>query len=85
MSRKFSIFSKMFFEEMLKEIEEYIMINGETNPYIFMSEDTMQKMLVANDWALKSMRTSHNKYNATLYGYKVFINNDLNLGIVEIR
>ena len=82
MSRKFPIFSTIFLEDIYKEIDEYIMCTGETQPYIFMSADTMRNMRMF----LKPVITSnHKKSDATFYGYKVFVNDDLKFGIVEIR
>lgn len=86
MSRKFSIYSTILLEEILKEIDEYIMATGETNPYLFMSANTMRTIRDSNAWLLKATTTSNHKASdGTLCGYKVFINDDLRFGTVEIR
>lgn len=82
MSRKFSIFSMMMLNEVLKEIDEYIMLTGEMNPYIFMSTDTAR---VIREALNPTVTSSYKGSDATLCGYKVFINDGLKYGIVEIR
>ena len=80
MSRTFSIYLAVLLEEILEEINAYIMTTGEQNPYLFMSADTMRTIYNANAWKLKETST-----RPTLYGYKVFIDNDLRYGAIEIR
>lgn len=80
------------FDKLDKEIEEYIRGTGNYNPYIFMSDDTANA--IANEFEVEFGIPVTDTYSnvrvkdgvkATYTGYKVFINNDLKLGIVEIR
>lgn len=74
------------------EISKYININGNFDPYIFMSENTAKAIenevgahdIVIDD-DLPNKRNTKDGVYATYTGYKVFINNDLKFGIVEIR
>jgi hypothetical protein len=92
MGRKFSIMTTINFDKLDREIEEYVSLNCSFNPYIFMSEDTMKAIVkeVKNEFDLdvtdiNSNIKPSNGIKAEYCGYKVFINNDLKLGIVEIR
>lgn len=83
MSNKFSIMGTINFEKLDKEIEKYINLTTNFNPYIFMSEDTAKEIVKEAGGNLALIDTS--KSNTTYRGYRVFINNNLKLGIVEIR
>ena len=96
MSRKFSIISTINFDKLDNEIEEYVQRNGNFDPYIFMSEDTANAIEseyeVEFGFSTKEMNANvkpkgdtKNGIKATYCGHKVFINNDLRYGIVEIR
>lgn len=91
MSRKFSIMTTINFDKLDNEINEYIS-NGGFDPYIFMSEDTANA--IAKEFEIEfgipvtdtcSNVRVKDGVKATYTGYKVFINNDLKLGVVEIR
>lgn len=86
MSKKFSIVRTIDFEKLDYEIGLYQAINEETNPYLFMNKDTVYAII-----------SSYKIFNTCLYenrsddckgyyrGHKVFIDNDLEFGEVEIR
>ena len=96
MSRKFSIIATIDFNKLDNEIGEYVKRNGNFDPYIFMSEDTAEA--IKNEYEVeygldvKDINSNvnpkgdiKNGVKAMYCGYKVFINNDLRYGIVEIR
>lgn len=96
MSRKFSITVTTVTIDLSKiddEITKYINLNGNFNPYIFMNEDTARAIenevgahdIVVGGVDLPNKRNTKDGMYATYSGYKVFINNDLRFGIVEIR
>lgn len=84
---------KMDLDKLNKKIDEYRCITNESNPYIFMSEDTAKSV----EFTISPLNvflciTSKDKYErepngriAEYTGYKVFINNDLEYGEIEIR
>lgn len=90
---KFSIIkTSINFDKLDKEIQEYIGRTGNFDPYIFMSEDTANA--IANEFELEFGIPVTDTYSnvrlkdgikATYTGYKIFANNDLKFGIVEIR
>lgn len=93
MSRKFSIVATINLSRIDEEITRYVNLNGNFDPYIFMNEDTakaIENEVGAHDIEvggvdLPSKRNTKDGVCATYSGYKVFINNDLRFGIVEIR
>ena len=87
MSRKFSIVKTIDIDKIIEEIDKYIRTTGEFHPYIFMSEDTMKAVeneLPEVNYIDPSLRANYRK-QSTFTGYKVFVDNDLKFGIVEIR
>lgn len=91
MSRKFSIVRTLDTDKIIEEIDSYMMITGEFNPYIFMSEETSKAIeeevaeKVTVEWLDPSLKSNYKGTEATFAGCKVFINNDLKFGVVEIR
>ena len=88
MSERFSIVKTINIDKIFEEIDNYIMITGETNPYIFMNEDTSKAIddeVGVVKWIDPSAKSNYKGIEATFTGYKIFINNDLEFGIVEIR
>ena len=85
MSNKFSIMTTINLEKLDKEIERHINLTTNFNPYIFMNEDTVKAIAdeIGTDFAVTDASKYKDTY--TYRGYKIFINNDLKLGIVEIR
>lgn len=94
MSRKFSIVTTIDLSKIDNEITKYINLNGDFDPYIFMNENTAKAIedevgahdivVGEDDFPSKRDTKSEGMY-ATYTGYKIFINNDLKFGIVEIR
>ena len=88
MSRKFSIVVRIELDKIDDEIEKYVGQNGNFDPYIFMNEDTarvIESEVGEHNIDLTNIRGAKNEMYATYCGYKVFINNDLRFGILEIR
>ena len=88
MGERFSIVKTINIDKIFEEIDNYIMITGETNPYIFMNEDTSKAIddeVGIAKWIDPSAKSNYKGIEATFTGYKIFINNDLKFGIVEIR
>lgn len=86
----FSIMTTVDLAKLDSEITKYINQNGNFNPYIFMNEDTINAIEKENDIDAEYLKDPQlkSKYKgtiATYCGYKVFINNDLRFGMVEIR
>ena len=84
MSNKFSIMTTINLERLDNEIDRHINLTTNFNPYIFMSEDTAKAIAteVGADFSTTGVSEG---YTYTYRGYKLFINNDLKIGIVEIR
>ena len=92
MSKKFSIVTTIDVGKIDEEITKYVNLNGNFDPYIFMNEDTASVItnevgvdIVIDSNDLPHKRNAKNGISASYAGYKVFINNDLTFGIVEIR
>ena len=96
MSRKFSIANvrgvEIDFDKVSEEIYKYTMLNGE-EPYLFMHINTFQAIVAKLQSTLKTFfdpvyvakAFKGSDVKALYEGCKVFINNDLRFGIVEIR
>ena len=82
---KFSIITTIDLNRIDKEIEKYVNLNGNFDPYIFMSSDTAKA--IANQVAVdtQALKAIKNNASSTYMGYRLFINDDLKFGIVEIR
>ncbi len=96
MSRKFSIVRTIDIDRIFNEIDSYIHQNGfDDLPYLFMNKETVDaiELEVKKCNPIICNIFSSNKYSKDLkdgiygefMGYKIFINNDLKFGIVEIR
>ena len=88
MSRKFSIVQSINLNKIHNEIDEYILLNNCFDPYIFMSEETIreiEKEFPIVEYTDSTLKPKYKGKEGTFVGYKVFVNNDLNFGIVEIR
>lgn len=87
MSKKFSIVQSINLNKIHNEIDDYIIQNNCFEPYLFMSEETIKA--ITDEFDLKysgiSFESDSRGVKGTYTGYKVFINNDLKFGIVEIR
>lgn len=86
MSKKFSITkTKIDINKLVANIEEYSVINM-TKPYVFMNKDTVDELISQVGykpdglWGVQSSCMC-----GYFHGYKVFCDNTLNFGEVEIR
>lgn len=87
MSKKFSIIKTLDIDKLDSEIEEYIHINNETNPYIFMSNETAETIIRYFDpMGLFDTKIKDKKGHIDSYaGYRVFIDDAKKYGDIEIR
>ena len=87
MGKKFSIVKTLDIDKLDSEIEEYICINNEVDPYIFMSNETAEAIIRQCDpLGLFDARPKDKKGHIALYtGYRVFIDEAKKYGDIEIR
>ena len=76
------------FDKLDSEIEQYVSEYGSFDPYLFMSTDTATA--IVNEVGFESAYPNSNikltdGAKARYCGYKVFIDDSLKLGMVEIR
>lgn len=85
MGRKFSIIRAVDLNELNMQIEDYKCETHELEPYIFANEETIKAIVESihiNWWISKTKgKGIVGKYE----GYKIFPDNDLEFGEVEIR
>lgn len=86
MKRKLSIIQKIDVAELNNMIDEYQCTTGKTNPYLFMNKSTIDAISTVSD-ALYNLQRICTKLNgiADYRGYKVFRDDSLEFGEVEIR
>ena len=91
MVEKIKIIKTINFDMLDNAIESYTSKNN-NDPYLFMSEDTADEieMAVEKEYGFKATDINSNirlknGVKALYCGYKVFIDDDLKLGIVELR
>lgn len=85
-NRKFSIIQKIDMNELDRMIGEYQCFTGEVNPYLFMNKSTIDAILTVD--GILDLRQIYAKIDgiAGYYcGYKVFRDDTLDFGEVEIR
>ena len=97
MGKKFSIVKTLDLDKLDSEIEKYICINKEVDPYIFMSNETAEAIIRQCDplnWdaygksagGLFDARPKDKKGHISAYtGYRVFIDEAKKYGDIEIR
>ena len=87
MGKKFSIVKTLDVDKLDSEIEKYICVNNETNPYIFMSDETAEAIIKQLDpMGLFDTKTKDRKGRIAAYtGYRVFIDKTKKYGDIEIR
>lgn len=95
MSRKFSIIKTIDLNKIDEQIKEYKMLHTfHDDPYLFMNKDTARRIeievgsnniIIDNDTLANKIKNTKGGVYATYTDCKVFINNDLKFGIVEIR
>lgn len=90
MSKKFSIVKSLDVDKLDNEIQNYIHISGRKDPYIFMSDATADKIAQHYDSVdiYSNVRLGVKdrcEHMAVYTGYKVFTDNSLKFGDIEIR
>lgn len=91
MSKKFSIAKTVNLRKLHENIQQYICETGENDPYIFANEETIREMskdyLERVDVLCEQILRSKypNGIIGKYEGYKIFQDNDLKFGEVEIR
>ena len=84
MSKTFSIVKTIDIDKILDEIVSNFINTGEEHPYLFMNKDTV----VAIAREIETPYVNDIKLDgivAKYHGYKIYLNNDLTFGEVEIR
>ena len=86
MSKKFSITrTKIDLNKLLNNIEEYYAINM-TKPYIFMNKKTIDELILQVGYKPDGLwGAQSSSMCGYFHGYKVFCDNTLSFGEVEIR
>ena len=86
MSKKFSIVkTKIDISKLINNIEEYSIIHM-TNPYLFMNKDTIDELISIVGYSPDGLFDSQSNYMCGYFqGHKVFCDNTLKFGEVEIR
>ena len=86
MSKKFSIIkAKIDINKLLNNIEEYSAVNM-INPYLFMNKDTVDELISIVGYSPDGLFGSQSNYMCGYFqGHKVFCDNTLSFGEVEIR
>ena len=92
MSKKFSIAKTIDRDKLNRQIDLYMYETGEINPYLFMNKETSNEL---KDECLRNFNVFPDAtiipslkgigVIALYQGYKVYENNDLKFGEVEIR
>lgn len=90
MSKKFSIIQSLDIDKLDYEIQNYINISNNRNPHIFMSDATADKIAQHYDPVdiYSNVRLGVKdrcEHMAVYTGYKVFTDNSLKFGDIEIR
>ena len=94
MSKKFSIIKEIDLSKLNKEIDTFINETRETNPYLFMNNDTFDAIYKSSSSIFKApniiedcvnqIRNS-NKVIGVYQGFVIYRNDILSYGEVEIR
>ena len=86
MSKKFSIVkTKIDISKLINNIEEYSIIHM-TNPYLFMNKDTIDELISIVGYSPDGLFGSQSSSMCGYFqGHKVFCDNTLKFGEVEIR
>ena len=87
MNRKFSIIQKIDTTILDNMIYKYQCYTGETNPYLFMNKNTFDAIPIVNStfYDLSKFRAKANGITGYYHGCKVFRDDTLDFGEVEIR
>ena len=86
-NRKFSIIQKIDLNELDNVINKYTSLTGETNPYLFMNKNTIDAIPTVDDTLnqLRQISAMVNGLTGHYCGYKVFRDDTLEFGEVELR
>lgn len=86
MNKKFSIIrAKIDIDKLLNNIKEYSIVSL-TNPYLFMNKDTIDELISIVGYSPDGLSGSQSNYMCGYFqGHKVFCDNSLKFGEVEIR
>ena len=88
MSKKFSIIKTVDIDKLYTDVHKYVYETGEKNPYIFMCDDTIDAIAkeVMEPYMTKGKYfVAKNGVVAEYCGYKIFSNNELKFGEIELR
>ena len=89
MGRKFSIIRAVDLNELNMQIEDYKCETHELEPYIFANEETIKAIVESiniNWWDIEIISKTKGRGIVGRYeGYKLFPDNELKFGEVEIR
>ncbi len=87
MNRKFSIIQKIDLVELNNMIDKYQCSTGETNPYLFMNKSTIDAIPTIDNtlYNLQQICAKVNGITGYYHGYKIFRDDTLDFGVVEIR
>lgn len=86
MGKKFSIIRTLDFGKLNYEIDSYQTMAGETNPYLFMNKNTVDMVINPyKEFNIRPYKIHEGDCISCYSGYKVFIDNDLKLGEIEVR
>lgn len=86
-NRKFSIAQRINLDELEDKIDRYVRLTGETNPYLFMNQNTINAIPTVDDtlYNLRQINAKVNGIAGYYQGYKIFRDDTLDFGEVEIR
>lgn len=84
MSKKFSIIRTLDLDKLNEEIDEYMLVNDES-PYIFMNDETIYAIKKELNTIPTHIPTSIAKQPPRYCNCKIFPDNTLGFGEVEIR
>lgn len=86
MSKKFSIIKTEDFGKLNYEIDSYQAMTGEIKPYLFMNKNTVDTIINSyKEFNISPYKIHKDDCIGCYTGYKVFIDNDLKLGEIEVR
>lgn len=87
MSRKFSIVKTVDLNKLNMQIDDYKCETYEENPYIFANEETIKAMVECSNvnWIEDVNKIKAKGIVGKYEGYKIFSDNELSFGEVEIR
>ena len=85
MKISFSIVQTIDIEKLICEIDHFIHATGDSSPYIFMSKDTANAITYDVASRVEMGNFGCSGVIGRFYGYKVFEDNSIKFGKVEIK